>query len=155
MTGTPTYRAWRHMHTRCENPNSDDFKDYGARGIKVCERWFSFEAFLADVGLKPKGMSLDRIDVNGNYEPGNVRWATIFEQANNKRTNVILSHDGRSMSITEWCRELNLNYHSINTRYQRGERPPRLFRPIGTDRSPRPRGLIYKRRHPATIIGAA
>jgi hypothetical protein len=73
------------MRRRCENPGNKQYKDYGGRGIMVCERWHRFENFLADVGERPAGLSLDRIDNDGNYEPGNVRWSTRSEQSLNKR----------------------------------------------------------------------
>jgi hypothetical protein len=87
---TPTYRSWHSARQRCENEKSRAFPDYGGRGIRFCERWHDFRNFLADMGEKPAGMSLDRIDVNGNYEPGNCRWADQSTQAANKRPRATL-----------------------------------------------------------------
>lgn len=86
QTGTPEYLAWAGMLTRCNNPKSSNFEYYGGRGIKVCERWLQYENFFADMGQKPTPThTLDRINVDGNYEPANCRWATKKEQAKNKR----------------------------------------------------------------------
>jgi len=84
---TPTYSSWHSMKQRCLNPKATKWKHYGARGVRVCERWrISFENFLADMGERPAGKTLDRIDPDGNYEPGNCRWATMVQQRHNRRT---------------------------------------------------------------------
>jgi hypothetical protein len=86
MYKTPVYQSWDSMIQRCTNPATKKFSDYGGRGIAVCERWLAFENFYADMGDRPEGHTLDRINVNGNYEPGNCRWATAKQQSRNKRT---------------------------------------------------------------------
>ena len=88
-----TYRSWESMKRRCTNPTTAGFASYGGRGISICPRWLDFEAFLSDMGERPDGRSLDRINVNGNYEPGNCRWATPTEQARNKRSSVFRDRD--------------------------------------------------------------
>lgn len=85
MTGTTEYNIWTSMLARCENPKHEQFGDYGGRGISVCERWHHFAHFYADMGPRPTGLTLDRIDNDGHYEPGNVRWATWQEQAKSRR----------------------------------------------------------------------
>jgi hypothetical protein len=107
---TRTYNSWWSMIQRCRNPNEKKFHLYGGRGIKVCDRWLeSFENFYADMGVRPVGTSLDRHpDQNGNYEPGNCRWATPAEQGRNTRANRILECDGESMCVVEWAERLGV-----------------------------------------------
>lgn len=86
MSGTRTYRQWEAMRHRCLYPSQDNYKWYGGRGIKICERWNRFANFLADMGTAPDGLELDRKDTNGNYEPGNCRWITHKDNCNNRRS---------------------------------------------------------------------
>lgn len=116
MRKTSVYRRWSGMIQRCTNPKSDQWEHYGGRGIRVCERWLSFEAFHADMGDPPAGTTLDRIDVDGNYEPGNCRWATAAEQARNRRTSTLLTHAGKTQSISDWSDETGINRQSIRSR---------------------------------------
>ncbi len=109
------------MRTRCLNEKSDQYPEYGGRGIKVALAWDSFAAFLADMGERPAGTTLDRWpDVNGDYAPGNCRWATMQQQENNKRNNVLLTHGGKTQTVAEWARETGLIYQTIRQRLKHG-----------------------------------
>ena len=128
LTDTPEYRVWSSMFTRCYNEKSDNYKDYGARGVTVCDRWReSFENFLADMGPRPAGMSLDRIDVNGNYEPSNCRWATGVEQMNNTRNNRRVTANGVTKTLMQWCRERALPYDRVWHRLHSGWSPEKAL----------------------------
>ncbi|MDT8321521.1 MAG: hypothetical protein RQ826_13430 [Xanthomonadales bacterium] len=107
----------RAMIDRCTNQNSKSYPRYGGRGITVCGRWLeSLENFVEDMGLPDEGMTIDRIDPAGNYEPGNCRWATMEQQANNKINTVRYEYLGRSRTLAQWCRELGLNYDRTKAR---------------------------------------
>lgn len=117
-----TYAAWQDMKNRCRNPNLRNFYLYGGRGISVHQEWFdSYEAFLRDVGLCPsKELSLGRIENSGNYEPRNVRWEDISQQANNTRANRILDFQGRKQNLSQWAKELGYKPILITTRLRAG-----------------------------------
>jgi hypothetical protein len=114
-TKTKEYRSWADMKTRCYNTKSESYKNYGGRGITVCDRWLnSFEYFLSDVGVAPsRKHTMDRINVNGNYEPSNCRWADGITQGINKRNNRLLSLNGETKALSQWCRDLNLVYDRV------------------------------------------
>ena len=120
-----TYRSWQSMIDRCRNPNSPRWDDYGGREIKVCEQWQGpegFKTFLADMGERPSlEHSIDRFPNNdGNYEPGNCRWATKSEQQRNKRTTVFIPFDGRSLCPSDWAEEFGMTEKTFSTRRSRG-----------------------------------
>ena len=110
MSGTSTYRSWQEMWIRCTEPSAISFQNYGGRGIKVDSRWEQFENFFADMGIRPKGTSLDRIDNDADYSPENCKWSSKTEQARNKRNNVLVKYRGREQALAAWCEELNLPY---------------------------------------------
>jgi len=120
MTKSVTYKSWSCMFVRCYNKNSSDYKHYGERGIKVCQEWKTFDGFYSDMGDRPKGKSLDRIDNNKGYCPENCRWATRKEQNNNKRNNHLLTYNGKTKTIAEWAEDRNIKYDTIWARIKYG-----------------------------------
>lgn len=106
---TTLYRRWLHMMERCSNPKCNKYEHYGGRGIKVCQRWHDYENFLADMGNVPKGLTLERNDVNENYCPENCRWATMKEQANNRRNNHLITFEGETKTIAQWSEETGIS----------------------------------------------
>lgn len=121
MTGTPTWRTWQRMKARCVHRGSVGYKNYGGRGITMCSRWRdSFEAFLEDMGPRPAEHSIDRIDSDGNYEPGNCRWATQREQSRNKRTSRFVTVEGLTLTYSEWSDRLGGNKNCVQARVARG-----------------------------------
>jgi hypothetical protein len=105
------WASWSSAKNRCFNPRDAAYADYGGRGITMCDRWRrSFAAFIDNMGVRPDGMSLDRIDVDGDYEPGNCRWATDVEQANNRRRSLIVTYDGKRMPLKQLCRGFGQPY---------------------------------------------
>jgi len=123
-SSTREYRIWKAIHTRCTNTRQETWEDYGGRGITVCDRWLGpngFLNFLADMGCAPSDShSIDRIDNDGNYEPGNCRWATPKEQTRNARSNINLEFNGQTRSIGEWSEIVGFPYHTLRSRILRG-----------------------------------
>ncbi len=111
------YNAWRAMLKRCHRPLNPSYERYGGRGIKICDRWLqSFENFLSDMGMCPPGMTLERKENNGNYEPGNCKWATQKEQANNRSDNCVLTFNGRTQTTAQWGDELGIGRTTMSWR---------------------------------------
>lgn len=111
-----TWSSWKSMRERCNNINSKAYKYYGQRGVVVCERWERFANFLEDMGDRPFGTTLDRLDNSKGYSKDNCRWATKEEQMNNKTTNNILEYHGKRQSLTMWARELGIKRSTLDMR---------------------------------------
>ena len=114
------YSSWLCMIQRCTNPKNTGYRDYGARGITVCQQWRDFETFLADMGPRPVGASLDRLENTGNYEKRNCRWATKSQQSNNTRTVTRLKVNGITRTLHEWAEETRINPRTIQKRLNLG-----------------------------------
>jgi hypothetical protein len=117
---TRTYSSWAAMNKRCNCESDAAYPLYGGRGITICERWASFEYFLADMGERPPGLSLERIDNDGNYEPGNCKWGTRKEQGRNRRTSKFLTIEGETLCMTEWAERNGIARSTITDRLARG-----------------------------------
>ena len=126
----PWYGSYRSMMERCYRPKNANYHRYGKRGIKVCEEWHDIQNFEKWVQENPyfEGATIDRIDVNGDYEPTNCRWATMKEQCNNRSNTLYIEHNGETHTITEWAEIIGINRSTLNNRYCRGDRGDRLFR---------------------------
>lgn len=120
MSKTKIYGIWRSMRSRCENPATAAYKDYGARGISVCERWKSFENFYEDMGERPEGKSLDRIDNSKGYSPENCVWSTSKSQSRNRRGLRTATANGQTKSLGEWAEETGLSVSTLWNRLQLG-----------------------------------
>lgn len=133
LCSTRLYGVWSGMKRRCLNPNCEKYKSYGGRGIQVCDEWIcNFQAFYtwAMASGYKEGLTIDRIDVNGNYCPENCRWETAKEQANNRRSSLLVEINGETRTIAEWSHITGIGYETIWRRYARGDRGDYLIREV-------------------------
>jgi hypothetical protein len=119
MSNSREYKIWADMHKRCENPNQKTFNYYGGRGIKVCERWNDFRNFYLDMGKCPESFTLDRLDCDGDYEPSNCRWASMKEQSRNRRSNHMITFNGKTQCLTAWAEETGITRGALKQRIKR------------------------------------
>lgn len=130
LSRSKTYHVWRSMKCRCLNPKNASFANYGGRGITFCDRWSDFSNFVADMGEAPDGLSIERNNNNGNYEPGNCRWATRKEQARNKSTNRRVTRDGITRTLVEWSEVLGICRGTLQTRVTQRYNDSELLAPL-------------------------
>lgn len=123
MRTSSEHSTWRSMMERCETKTHHAYHHYGGRGIRVCERWRKFSNFFDDMGIRPDGLSLERIDNNGNYEPSNCRWDTQNNQANNRRGNRFITVNGVTKTVSQWSASIGISPQSLNARIKSGMSP--------------------------------
>lgn len=112
----PIYHVWRSMLSRCYYKKDKYYISYGARGITVCDVWHTFEGFYKDMGNRPKGMTLDRIDNNKGYYKENCKWSTLTEQANNRRSNRVITYKNKTLTLIQWSKEMGISYDVLKKR---------------------------------------
>ena len=120
LCDTPTYHSWRGMKERCLNPQNKAYRWYGGNGVKICDRWLDFGEFLQDMGKRPKGMTIERIDTTGNYSPENCTWVPAKKQTQNTRSNVMVTHNGQTLCIAELARREKVPYGRLQSRLKKG-----------------------------------
>jgi hypothetical protein len=139
MTNTPTHKIWQGVRKRCLQKTAHNYHRYGGRGIQLCARWNDFLNFLADMGERPDGMTIERLDNNGDYEPGNCRWSTHAEQASNRRNNIFINGE----TISNFCRRLGLKMKSFHHYYRIVNLPlEEAVSKASTLANPRPKGRL-------------
>lgn len=154
----PEYFAWLSARRRCHEPSAKNYPRYGGRGIWMCDRWrASFDAFISDMGDRPSpDHSLDRIDNNGPYSPDNCRWATLRVQMRNMRKNVFITHQGRTLILTDWAELLGVGYATLRYRIRKWGVDEAFAKPVGTYvKSSRYAGKYSKKSQHATPLGTS
>jgi hypothetical protein len=130
LTNSRTWRSWQSMLKRCHNPEDEHFKHYGARGITVCPEWHDFNTFLADMGIRPTGRSLGRLNNDLGYSKVNCEWQTQLQQSRNKRSTRWVTWQGLTLPLAEWGDRLGIRLSTLSSRQARNYPPERLFRPV-------------------------
>lgn len=134
----PTWRSWKSMHDRCYLRAHKSWKDYGGRGIAVCASWHVYENFRAEMGERPAGTQLDRVDNNRGYEPSNCRWSTPRQNANNRRSSVFLEFMGERLTVMQWARRIGVGHDTLSGRLEKGwSVEDALTRPLKQQRNSR------------------
>lgn len=145
MRGTAIYGIWSGMRTRCLSSNSSAFKNYGGRGIAICERWNDFANFYADMGDPPEGMTLERKNNDGPYSPDNCEWATRGEQAKNRRKKRLITADGVTKPLWQWAEESGLKFGTIHRRLKMGwSEQDAVTLPLIVKRKGVPKGILLR-----------
>lgn len=142
MIGSPVYNSWTNMLNRCTNKNLPAYKNYGGRGIKVCIKWMTFKGFYEDMGDRPEGMTIDRINNDGDYKLSNCKWSTKREQESNTRRNVWLEYKGCRLNTKQWSIKLRINYSTFIKRLARGWSIERAINTFAKPRRKRVNGLL-------------
>lgn len=144
MSDSPEWEAWSAIIQRCKNPRNPGFKNYGGRGISVCKRWEKFENFIADMGIRPEGHSIDRTNNNGDYEPSNCKWVLNRLQHRNKRSNRLVTIGGSTRCISEWSEITGVSPNGLKKRIKNGWSEDRLLLPPDTSCYNRRKNRIMK-----------
>lgn len=130
---TPEYESWKSMLARCHNPNAHAYQHYGGRGITVCRRWrASFLSFYEDMGPRPHGHSIDRIDNNKGYSKKNCKWSTQKQQTRNMRRNRVIAYKGKSQPLLAWAEETGISYQVLQNRLKKTQSLDEVFLPTGS-----------------------
>lgn len=130
QTNSGVYSVWAMMHRRCSNQDDKDFERYGGRGIKVCPEWGDISRFVSDMGPRPVGLTLDREDNDGNYEPRNCRWASKSTQSNNTSSNRLLTKDGVTLTVSQWAVKIGVIRETLFARIRRGYTTDQILNPV-------------------------
>lgn len=128
--GTPAYISWTSMMSRCYNSTNHNYARYGARGITVCSEWHDFRVFFSDMGERPVGKTLDRINGDAIYKKDNCRWATRMEQRQNMSDAVLITYEGKTLCLDEWARQKDMHRATLRSRIAMGWKPDKLFSPV-------------------------